>query len=312
LKDETLIVWTGKIMSAEQALFIMDTDDKHYILQIADGFYQIPLSSHREPADWTNHSKCCLLYCCTTLTTALPIEKNTNIIFFFKHFCLHYLGCQPTAGFGKNSPILLSAMRDMSIGDEVLFDYGMCETDPRLWEPMECQCGAPTCRALITANDWQRPELWDRYEGYWSPHVQKLVNEIRSKTREQGRQQQQQQQNKQSKKKASDSYVLKPGKMQKRKRQQNKLNNKAMNGSGNTMNGVNGMQNGIVSPSTISASSSSDSENDTHQIPLSDWLPRASNWFDQLLLWLGIVRVKRLAEIYGNQSMSMRQKYTTG
>jgi hypothetical protein len=53
---ETLIVWTGRIVSAEQALQIMETPDKHYILQIGDGFYQCPLQAAREPADWTNHS----------------------------------------------------------------------------------------------------------------------------------------------------------------------------------------------------------------------------------------------------------------
>lgn len=54
-RGDTLIVWTGKIVDAETALLVMDTPDKHYILQIGDGFYQIPLSPFREPADWTNH-----------------------------------------------------------------------------------------------------------------------------------------------------------------------------------------------------------------------------------------------------------------
>jgi len=142
-KGETIVVWTGRILSAEEALPIMDTEAKHYILQIADGFYQVPLSELREPADWTNHS------------------------------------CDPNAGFGKNSPIILSAMRDIEVNEQILFDYGMCETDPRLWEPMECACNTPYCRKWITTDDYKRPELWERYEGYWAPHVLECIKKYR-------------------------------------------------------------------------------------------------------------------------------------
>lgn len=39
VKDEILIVWSGCILTADEALKVMDTEDKHYILQIGDGFY---------------------------------------------------------------------------------------------------------------------------------------------------------------------------------------------------------------------------------------------------------------------------------
>jgi len=141
-KDDTLIVWTGRILSAEQALPIMQTHDKHYILQIGDHFYQVPLCEYREPADWTNHS------------------------------------CEPNAGFGKNSPICLSAMREIKAGEQIFFDYAMCETDERLWEPMDCLCGTPSCRGKITAHDWKMPHLRAKYNGYWSPHVARALEEL--------------------------------------------------------------------------------------------------------------------------------------
>ena len=142
-RGDVLIVWTGRICTAEQTLSLMSTADKHYILQVGDGFYQTPLQALREPADWTNHS------------------------------------CSPNAGFGLQSPVCLSAMRDIAAGEEVTFDYGMCETDERLWEPMECQCGSEQCRRWITANDWKRPELWQRYAGFFSPHVQRRIDQYR-------------------------------------------------------------------------------------------------------------------------------------
>ena len=55
-KGETLIVWTGRIYSAEEALLLMPTEDRHFLLQIGPGFYQAPFDSEREPADLINHS----------------------------------------------------------------------------------------------------------------------------------------------------------------------------------------------------------------------------------------------------------------
>lgn len=75
--NEILIVWSGSIYTADEALRLMSTEDKHYILQIGDGYYQAPLDHNREAADFTNHS------------------------------------CEPNSGFGHNSPICLSAMRDI-------------------------------------------------------------------------------------------------------------------------------------------------------------------------------------------------------
>ena len=142
-RGEILVVWTGRIVTAEEALLVMDTNDKHYLLQIGDGFYQVPLQAAREPADWTNHS------------------------------------CEPNAGFGYNSPICLSAMRSIAVGEEMTFDYGMCEYDERLWEPMDCQCGSEHCRKSITANDWKLPHLWEKYHGHFAPHVQRRIDQYR-------------------------------------------------------------------------------------------------------------------------------------
>jgi len=149
---EHLVVWTGRIVTADQALAsgIMDTDEKAYLLQVGVGFYQVPLSEEREPADWTNHS------------------------------------CEPNAGFGKGSPICLSAMRDIAVGEEICFDYAMCETDERLFEPMKCLCGTASCRGWITAHDWKLPALWESYKGFWSPHVQREVDALSSLSTKEG------------------------------------------------------------------------------------------------------------------------------
>lgn len=104
----------------------------------------IPICSYTEPADYTNHS------------------------------------CDPNAGFG-GSPVSLVAMKDIQVGQEITFDYAMCECIEHLtgncdWE---CKCGASTCRGMFTGADWKRPELWERYGNYFSPYLLKKVNALK-------------------------------------------------------------------------------------------------------------------------------------
>jgi SET domain-containing protein len=87
--------------------------------------------------------------------------------------------CNPNAGL--SGQIVLVAMRDIRPGEEVCFDYAMSDTMP--YDEFECSCGGPNCRGHISGNDWQRPELQKRYAGYFSPHVQRRIDEMRAERR---------------------------------------------------------------------------------------------------------------------------------
>jgi uncharacterized protein len=87
--------------------------------------------------------------------------------------------CNPNAGL--SGQIGLVAMRDIKIGEEVCFDYAMCDTMP--YDEFECLCGAPTCRHMVTGNDWQRPELQKRYAGFFAPHVQRKIDAQKAEKR---------------------------------------------------------------------------------------------------------------------------------
>jgi uncharacterized protein len=87
--------------------------------------------------------------------------------------------CNPNAGL--SGQIGLVAMRDIKIGEEVCFDYAMCDTMP--YDEFDCLCGAPTCRGRVGGNDWQRPELQKRYAGFFSPHVQRRIDAQRAEKR---------------------------------------------------------------------------------------------------------------------------------
>lgn len=103
-----------------------------------------------------------------------PIElerESADAVFDVNH------SCDPTAGF--QGQITLISLRDLEVGEEITFDYAMTDvgTAQEGWEDMECQCGSEICRKKVGGSDWRILELQERYAGYFSPYVQRLINE---------------------------------------------------------------------------------------------------------------------------------------
>jgi SET domain-containing protein len=90
--------------------------------------------------------------------------------------------CDPNVGL--TGQIGLIAMRDIKVGEEICLDYAMC--DGSNYDEFACSCGVPGCRGRVTGEDWKRPELWERYEGYFSPYLQRRIAELK-KERQQER-----------------------------------------------------------------------------------------------------------------------------
>jgi len=82
--------------------------------------------------------------------------------------------CDPNAGM--DGQIAVVAMHEILPGEEICIDYAMCDGSP--YDEFECACGTSRCRGTITGNDWQRKELWARYEGYFSPYLQRRVHKL--------------------------------------------------------------------------------------------------------------------------------------
>ena len=79
--------------------------------------------------------------------------------------------CDPNVGL--TGQIGLIAMRAIQPGEEICLDYAMC--DGSNYDEFDCSCGVPECRGRITGEDWKRPELWERYDGYFSPYLQRRI-----------------------------------------------------------------------------------------------------------------------------------------
>ena len=80
--------------------------------------------------------------------------------------------CDPNCGILGS--ILLAAIRPIAAGEEVCYDYAMSDGSP--YDEFDCSCGAASCRGRITGNDWSRPELIDRYRGWYSAYLQARID----------------------------------------------------------------------------------------------------------------------------------------
>ena len=74
--------------------------------------------------------------------------------------------CDPN--LGVRGEITFVAMHDIRAGEELTHDWAMTDDDDY---SVECNCGAPDCRKILTGKDWQRPDLQQRYAGYFSAYL---------------------------------------------------------------------------------------------------------------------------------------------
>jgi SET domain-containing protein len=139
-KDTVLIKWRGRYVNDEDLQKIPE-DELNYTLQVDDNKHQIAfVFGVREPADYTNHS------------------------------------CTPNAGFLGSEQ--LRAMKDIKKGDEITFDYAMCEDSSQM--DIHCECGTELCRTYVRDKDWMRKDLQERYGDYFSAYLLEKIKKQNS------------------------------------------------------------------------------------------------------------------------------------
>lgn len=147
-KDEVLIVQGGRIVSIEE--IEEDTNNElslaYHGFQVSERFY---------------------IY---------PIVGEDGVIFDGVFNVNH--SCSPNAGF-KDS-LTLVCIRDIKEGEEICFDYVMTDMelpDEIPWETTMCNCGSSECRKVITGSDWKKTELQEKYAGYFSPYLARIIKQ---------------------------------------------------------------------------------------------------------------------------------------
>jgi len=103
---------------------------------------------------------------------SLCVTKKSELggINYFNH------SCEPNAGI--KGQIFLVAMRDIRKGEEVTFDYAMTLHRSKHAHPykLECLCGKPTCRKVITDDDWKKKDIQKKYDGYFQYFIQEKID----------------------------------------------------------------------------------------------------------------------------------------
>ena len=79
--------------------------------------------------------------------------------------------CEPNCGL--LGQMLLVAMRDIVPGEELSFDYAMCDASD--YDEFRCLCGESTCREIVTGSDWRDPVLQAKYAGWFSPYLARRI-----------------------------------------------------------------------------------------------------------------------------------------
>lgn len=136
-KGELVVVWSGALVNGT-VLDTLPSDLKRHSVQVEENHYLVSITQS-EPPDFVNHS------------------------------------CDPNSGL--SGQISLVALRDISAGEEITYDYAM--SDGSSYDEFDCLCGAQGCRGYISGSDWKRPELWMKYQGYFSPYLMRRINRLR-------------------------------------------------------------------------------------------------------------------------------------
>ncbi|HET6167421.1 MAG TPA: hypothetical protein VFI40_06890 [Nocardioides sp.] len=81
--------------------------------------------------------------------------------------------CDPNLGWLNE--LALGAITDVPDGTELVVDYAMSIAEPDWF--LRCHCPSYRCRQMVEGGDWRIAQLQQRYDGWWAPHVQRLVDE---------------------------------------------------------------------------------------------------------------------------------------
>jgi len=132
---------------------------------IHEGDYErlVPWS---ELADFPEHIQRKIMdFCIGTPEGFIPPDDldfdRLSLEWFFNHSCDGNLGFNDKGDF--------VALRDIKAGEELTYDYGLAESNPRF--EMNCTCASEHCRKRITGNDWRDSGFRRKHLAYMLPRL---------------------------------------------------------------------------------------------------------------------------------------------
>lgn len=93
-------------------------------------------------------------------TTFDPEEDHS---YFFNH------SCEPNVGYQGDNQII--AMRDISKGEHLVYDYAFSETESSMHYGLRCLCGSKECRLVLTFGQWRSRVFMKKYGNYVTRYI---------------------------------------------------------------------------------------------------------------------------------------------
>ena len=87
--------------------------------------------------------------------------------------CMLYSNHSCSPNIAIQGQIVFVAMRRINVGEELTHDWAT--TDDSEYT-LKCNCGSPECRGILTGRDWMKPELRDKYKGWFCWHIQRKID----------------------------------------------------------------------------------------------------------------------------------------
>lgn len=91
--------------------------------------------------------------------------------------CMLYINHSCDPNIAIQGQIVVVAMRDIGVGEELAFDWATTDDDNYV---MECNCGSPNCRGTISGQDWMNKELQEKYRGWFCWFLQRKIDRLAS------------------------------------------------------------------------------------------------------------------------------------
>lgn len=97
-------------------------------------------------------------------------QKDIDLLDKFNH------SCDPSMVLVGNMTfkVIVKIKPDV---DELTWDYALTESG-RDYD-FKCHCGSAKCRGRMSGNDWKRPDLQERYAGFFAPYLQEKINRMK-------------------------------------------------------------------------------------------------------------------------------------
>ena len=85
--------------------------------------------------------------------------------------CMNH-SCEPNCGI--RGEISCVALRDITVGEEITFDYAMLDNENSYFV---CNCGSLKCRHIITGFDWEIKDLQEKYNNSFIAYLKEKISQ---------------------------------------------------------------------------------------------------------------------------------------